>query len=354
MHSSPDFNEKLRQVVLFGIIVFIGIILIGQLSAFIPGILGAVTLYIVSRVWFFRLMYVRKWNRSLTALLFVLGFLIIIALPIYFSISLISPKISELLSNQDVIRQNLTDIADKFKTVTGIALFSEKTTQNITGKISELLPKLLNSSLSIITNLATMFFLYYYLLVNGNKIERSLANIIPLKKESINTLAKETRMMVNANALGIPLISIVQGLVATIGYLIFGIKDWGMWGFITGVFAFFPIVGTMIIWVPLVIGLFAAGNSGMAIGLLIYSLLITGNVDYVARMTLMKRLGDVHPVVTVLGVIVGMNLFGFIGLVFGPLLISYFLILVKIYTNEFSAVAPENTISNIEQLSEEK
>ena len=50
----------------------------------------------------------------------------------------------------------------------------------------------------------------------------------------------------------------------------------------------------------------------------------------------MKKIGDVHPLITVLGVIVGLNLFGFIGLIFGPLLISYFLILVKIYVNEFS------------------
>lgn len=50
----------------------------------------------------------------------------------------------------------------------------------------------------------------------------------------------------------------------------------------------------------------------------------------------MKRMGDVHPLVTILGVIVGLGLFGFIGLIFGPLLISYFLVLVKIYMNEFS------------------
>lgn len=337
MNSSLHFNERMRQVVIFAIIIIIGIILIGQLSEFIPGILGAITLYIVSRVWFFKLIYVRKWKKPLTALLFIIGFFVIIALPIYFSITLISPKISQVFSNQQAIKQSLVEVADKFQSVTGIKIFSDNTMENVTAKISAFLPKLLNSSLGIITNLAIMFFLYYYLLIAGDKVERTLANIIPLKKESINTLAKETRMMVNANALGIPLISIVQGIVATIGYIIFGVKDWGMWGFITGVFAFFPIIGTMAIWVPLVISLFATGNTGMAIGLLIYSLVVTGNVDYLARMTLMKKMGDVHPVITVLGVIVGMNLFGFIGLVFGPLLISYFLILVKIYVNEFSA-----------------
>ena len=92
----------------------------------------------------------------------------------------------------------------------------------------------------------------------------------------------------------------------------------------------------MIIWVPLVIYMYASGLDWPATGLMLYSFIVTGNVDYVARITLMKKIGDVHPLITVLGVIVGLNLFGFIGLVFGPLLVSYFLILVKIYFNEFS------------------
>ena len=112
--------------------------------------------------------------------------------------------------------------------------------------------------------------------------------------------------------------------------------DWGLWGFITGVFAFFPLVGTMIVWVPIMLYLFSQGLTWPAIGLGIYSLLVTGNVDYVARISFMKKIGNVHPLITVLGVIVGLDLFGFIGLIFGPLLISYFLILVKIYINEFS------------------
>ncbi|MEI9910406.1 MAG: AI-2E family transporter [Bacteroidota bacterium] len=169
----------------------------------------------------------------------------------------------------------------------------------------------------------------------GVKMEKTLFRIIPLKDANTTLLATETKKIVKANALGIPLISIIQGLTATLGYFIFGVNEWALWGFLTGVFAFFPIVGTMVIWVPLVLYTFTTGHTGMATGLLLYSLLITGNVDYVARITIMKRLGDVHPVITVLGVIVGLGLFGFIGLVFGPLLVNYIIVIFKIYMNEF-------------------
>ena len=68
------------------------------------------------------------------------------------------------------------------------------------------------------------------------------------------------------------------------------------------------MVGTMIIWIPLVIYLFAIGQNNMAIGLLLYSIIVTGNIDYIARITIMKKMGDVHPIITILGVIVGFNL----------------------------------------------
>jgi len=156
-----------------------------------------------------------------------------------------------------------------------------------------------------------------------------------LKQHNINMLASETKKMIKANALGIPIISIIQGLIATLGYFIFNVDEFAIWGFLTGIFAFFPVVGTMIVWVPLVIYMYANGNTWNATGVLIYSIVVTGNVDYLARMTLLRKIGDVHPVITILGVIVGLGLFGFVGLIFGPLLISYAIILFRIYMNEF-------------------
>ena len=180
-----------------------------------------------------------------------------------------------------------------------------------------------------------MFFLLYYLLVSGKEVEKYLNKIIPLKKENIDELASETKLMIKANALGIPVICLVQGIVATIGYWIFGLEDWGLWGFVTGVFAFFPIVGTMIVWVPLVVYMLASGQNWPALWLTLYSFIVTGNVDYITRLGLLKKMGNIHPMITVLGVIVGLGLFGFMGLIFGPLLVSYFIILVRIYMNEF-------------------
>jgi predicted PurR-regulated permease PerM len=141
--------------------------------------------------------------------------------------------------------------------------------------------------------------------------------------------------MIRANAIGIPILAIIQGVIATIGYAIFDVQEYGLWGFITGVCSLIPVVGTAIIWIPLTAYFFATGNNYDGIGLLVYSLVLITNIDYVARLTILKRFMDIHPLITIFGVIVGISLFGFWGVIFGPLLISYFIILVKIYTNEF-------------------
>lgn len=336
-----QFNNRLRQLLLLTLIVVLAILLVSELYIFLPGLLGGITLYILSRTLYFRLIFKRKWKKGWTALLFMLAYIIIISIPVYFSIKLVSPTINNIIENQDKVMQDLREFSANVKEHTGIQLFSEENTRSVTQKISAFVPKLLNSTASVFTNLLMMFFLLYYLLVSGRDVEKYLNRIIPLKPANIDILASETKSMIRANALGIPIICIVQGATAALGYWIFGVKDWGMWGFITGVFAFFPIVGTMIVWVPIVISMFAAGNNWMATGLMLYSIIVTGNVDYITRIGLLRKMGNVHPMVTVLGVIVGLGLFGFIGLIFGPLLVSYFIILVKIYMNEFTAIDDE-------------
>ena len=120
-------------------------------------------------------------------------------------------------------------------------------------------------------------------------MEKFLGRSIPLKEENIKLLSNETKNMIKANAIGIPVLAIIQGIVATIGYWIFGVQDFGLWGFLTGVFSMVPIVGTAVIWLPLTAYLFSIDKTGNAVGLLIYALVLITNIDYVVRLTLLKE-----------------------------------------------------------------
>jgi predicted PurR-regulated permease PerM len=246
------------------------------------------------------------------------------------------PKINLLLNNQAKVISILEIFSRKIEVYIGFELFTNANAASSVKSLVAYLPSFLNSTLNILSNLIMLFFLLYFLLCNGVSIESYIKHIIPLKPKNVEKIATETELMIRANALGIPLICLVQGVFATIGYAIFGLKDWGIWGFLTGILAFFPLIGTMVVWTPLVIYLYATNHNLMATGLMGYSIIVTGNVDYISRLGLLKKIGNVHPLITVFGVIVGLKLFGFIGLIFGPLLISYFILLIKIYINEFT------------------
>lgn len=330
-----QFNNRIRQVVLLLVISFFGFLIIKELYVFLPGLMGALTFYILGRERYFKLTENRGWKPALTALSFILIFLLVIASPLYYTIVLVSPKITDVFSHADELKVGVQALSDKLKQLTGEELLSEKNLSSLQSNLANFIPTFLNSSATILGNMLVMFFVLFFMFTGGREMEKTVRQFIPLHQESIVALAQETKHMVKANAIGIPLISIVQGLAAWLGYLIFGLDDALMWGFLTGVFAFFPIVGTMMIWVPLVIYLYSQGLSTPATGLLIYSLFVTGNVDYLARVSLMKKIGNVHPLVTVFGVIVGLQLFGFMGFIFGPLVFSYVIILIKIYAHEF-------------------
>lgn len=329
------FNNRLRQLLLLAIIILLAILLLNSLSVFLPGFLGAITLYILLRNSFFRLTILKKRNSTLVAISFIMASLIVFAIPIYFSYRLLSAKLLIMLSNPADLLSKATIIGNKLEALTGMTILTDANLRSFQQEAGVILTQILNSSAGILSNFAIMFFLLYYLLVNGRQMEKALERMIPLKDENIELLSSETVNMVRANAIGIPILAILQGIIASIGYAIFDVQEFGLWGFITGVCSLIPVVGTAIIWIPLTAYFFATGNNYDGIGLLVYSLVLITNIDYVARLTILKRFMDIHPLITIFGVIVGVTLFGFWGVIFGPLLISYFIILVKIYTNEF-------------------
>ncbi len=330
------FNNRLRQVILLGIILSLAVLLLKQLSIFLPGFLGAITLYILYRDWYFHCTIKKKWNKTLLALLIILGSIFLIALPLYFSVTLVTNKTKEVLSSPVQLMMDAKIVGGKIYELTGYDIMTDENIQNFQKKAATIVPALINSSANILSNFAIMFFLLYFMLTSGRQMESFLERFIPLKEENVDLLGNETKNIIKANAIGIPVMAILQGIIATIGYWIFGVKDFGTWGFVTGVFSMVPIVGTAVIWVPLTLYFFSIGQNSNGWGLLIYAVALISNMDYVARLTILKKLLNVHPLITIFGVIIGLGLFGFWGLIFGPLLISYMIILVKIYMNEFA------------------
>lgn len=289
------FNNRLRQIILLLIIILLAVMLLQQLYIFLPGFLGAITLYILFRETYYGLTIKRKWNKTLTALLFITVSIIAIAIPLYFSIMLLTDKVSALVSNPMELIMDAKIVGQKIYEKTGFQILSEDNIAAFQKKATTIVPAILNSSANLLSNFAIMFFLLYFLLKSGRETEKFLDRFIPLKDENIDLLGNETKNMVKANAIGIPVLAVIQGIIAAIGYWIFGVKDFMLWGFLTGICSMIPVVGTAIIWVPLVLYLYAINKTGPALGLFIYAAVIITNIDYVARLTILKKTNGRTP-----------------------------------------------------------
>lgn len=328
-------QNRIRQIFFILIILMLGILLFQQLQSFLPAVLGAITLYVLLRRWMFFLTEKKKWRKGWTAVLLMFFSFIVILLPVGLLVNMLSSKVNYAIQHSDELVQALKKVVANIENRFDVALTSEENINKLGGTIAQSLPKILGATFNTLTTIFFMYFILYFMLVNGRKLENTLYEYIPLRDENVNKISKEVNTMVVSNAIGIPLVAFAQGVVGLIGYLIIGVKEPFFWFGVTCIAGMLPVIGAALAYIPLIIIFFANDQTWQGIVMTIYGFGVIGTVDNVLRFSLLKRLGNVHPLTTVFGVIIGLNLFGFIGLIFGPLLISLFMVLLKIYSSEF-------------------
>jgi predicted PurR-regulated permease PerM len=328
-------NERIKQVSFLLIIVLLASVLFSELYTFFPGFLGAITMYILSRKYMFRLVEQRKWRKSLAAALLMFMSFIIILLPFGMLINMLTNKIGYAVTHSSELIAGLKTVNDRIQASTNIDILSQVRLERLREYITSVLPGLLGATFNILTAIAILYFILYFMLVNGREMEAWLYEYIPLKDENVLRLGTEFHKLVIANAVGIPLIAVIQGIVSLIGYFIFQVPQPLFWFAVTCFTAMLPVVGAAAVYVPMGVYLLAINMTWQGIGVLVYGFAVVGTSDNLFRLILAKKIGDVHPLITIFGVLIGVNLFGFIGLIFGPLLISMFILLLDIYSNEF-------------------
>ncbi|MES2778069.1 MAG: AI-2E family transporter [Bacteroidota bacterium] len=327
--------NKVRQFLFLAIIILLFWVIWSQMYFMLGAFFGAITLYVIARKWMFKMIIDAKWPRWLVALIIMIISLVVIVLPFAWIITMLINKIQPYIVDKRPLFLMMGRIDVYLQSNFKLDVFTKENVEKAIGTATSLAPKILGSTLVTVSNLGIMYFILYFMIVKCNDMELWLRRNLPLQNRNSEKLLAEIREMVKANAIGIPVLAIVQGIVAMIGYMIFGVDDPVLWGIITGICSVVPLVGTMLAWVPITLYLFASGDQGGGIGLLLWGLLVIGTSDNVFRFILAKKLADVHPLITVFGVIIGVNLFGFMGLIFGPLLLSVFALFVRIYIDEF-------------------
>ena len=327
-------RELIWEYALLILIFVLGIVLFRQIQSFISGILGAMTLYILLRKPAFRL--TEKTGRStLSASIILVCVILFIVIPLSLLVWFIISKLQQVNWNTNDILAPIMQTIDAVKEKFGINLVSEKSITFMAGKVTALGQSVINGIGDFFINVAAALVVLFFLLTGGKKMEDYLSSLIPMKKVNKMETIDRINVMVKSNAIGIPLLALIQGLIAWVGYVSFGVPNAFLSAFMTGLCSMVPIVGTMVIWIPIGIYFAVIGLWGKAIGIILFGAIFISQSDNLIRFILQKKLANTHPLITISGVVIGLPLFGFMGIIFGPLLVSLFLLFIDMFRKEY-------------------
>lgn len=328
-------KEQYRKYSLITIILGLGLLLFLKMTPFMGGILGACTIYIMVRDQMLYLTQKKKIRKSVTAIILLIEAILCFLVPLSLAVWLLISKLQTVNVDTATFVDTITNLADWIRRKTEYDLLSKENISSIASILPGIGQFLMGGISSFAVNLFVLVFVLYFMLIGGTKMEQYIYELLPFSDNNKKHVMNEINMIVRANAIGIPLLAIIQGAIATLGYYLFDAPSALLFGFLTCFATVIPIVGTTLVWFPLAAYMAISGDWPHAIGLLLYCGLIVTNIDNLIRFILQKKMADTHPLITIFGVVIGLSLFGFMGVIFGPLLISIFILCVNIFKEQY-------------------
>jgi len=193
---------------------------------------------------------------------------------------------------------------------------------------------LIGTATRLALNLTISLFGLFYLLLQPGETWEAVRPYIPFSAKNTEKLRQRFRDVTTSTIIGTGLTAAAQGAILGLAFWIVGLPNALFWGVVTMVFGILPIVGSGLVWVPAAIALLVASRPGPAALIALVGAFV-GNVDYILRPMVFRRWANIHPLVTLVGALAGVPFFGILGLLIGPLALSYFFELVKMYREEY-------------------
>lgn len=327
------YNHKLKRNVALAIILVLGAFIVYGVLPFLSAILGALVLTVLFKPAYRRI--VNKFGPSFSAIIIIIISLAVIIVPLFFLGKLLVAEVGIIARNQPV----LNDVFHRIELLSGekinIESSGERLSLTILSYLQSAISSFLGSVSKIMANLFIMYFVFYYLLASDRRIIESLKELIPFSKKNREKLIREFAIVTDYTIAGTGLIALIQAVIMSASFYAFGIKGAVLWGAVSFVLAFIP-GGTALIWIPAAGILFLNQNYLASILMLLIGLLVVSNVDNVIRPLMARKYLKMHPLSVIAGIFIGVKFFGVVGVIVGPLMISYFFLILKMYKQEYS------------------
>lgn len=335
-------TQKRLQIVSF---LFILLVMAGLVFAVVRPFLSILVVGFILAVLFHP---IHAWfekklkSKSLAALATVGAILLIILVPAVFLGQVLFTEAVNLYNN---FKQGQL-VIDKAQLISGLPTqvqdFILSATQDLNALASKFTVNAFQTFSSLVSNLAAFilsFFLTlfttYYLLKDGHHFQQVLIDVSPIDDNQERILFTKISRAVNGVVKGQFLTALVQGIVATIGFVMFSVPNPFIWGIFTMFAALVPTVGTSLAIIPAVLYLLITGHVGQAIGLGIWGAVAVGLIDNVIGPRVLGHTTKVHPLLMLIAVLGGVTAFGFLGFLLGPILMAIFIAMVDMYRKDF-------------------
>ena len=329
MLKEDNVRDILNYLLIIGIFIMAFIIIRPIFFAIIYGLLFA---YILSPL--YRFTFKRVKNENIAALIVCLGIFVILA--IIFGVilgSIFNQIINIYFAAQKINFANILET---------LLPLSSKISANLANSIQVSFSNLLTSYASsigdiifnlpnLLLQLVVVFLILFYALRDGNQAFKYLKSLSPMKKDVQTRFFQHFKDITNSVLIGQVVVGIIQGVVAGIGYFIFGVPNALLMTLITMIIGIIPIIGPWLVWIPIDIYLFSIDRTGAGLGLFIYGLFLINWVDTIIRPMIVSRKTQINPAIILIGMIGGLYVFGLLGLIIGPLILAYVILIFELY-----------------------
>lgn len=232
--------------------------------------------------------------------------------------------------------ENVNGLLDKYigRLFPGGAIDFENSLTNLTGRLTAGIGTAFTATVSTLFSFLLIILSMFYFLKDGEVWKKIIFNFSPLSEKSGHQILSRLNAAVNGIVKGYLLIALIQGFLMAIGLFIFGVPHAALWGVVAGIASMVPMIGTSLVSIPAVLFLFISGNVGQAIGLAIWAAALVGTIDNFLTPLVVGRKIEIHPLLVLFSVLGGIALMGPLGILIGPLIISFLYSLVSVYKSE--------------------
>jgi len=322
-------NKKLIALVLtIALLIFIAYASLPFLSAFF----GAGILAFIFRPLDKKLRSKGLSKRQSAIIILIISIFLVI-IPLIFVINGLIKQISLLpaqISKIRAVRTRIEEITNLNINIDLTQIFQDQIFPIIKSSITPIFSNILNA----VIILFLLFFLLYYFIIYSDKFKELILTNLPFSLKSNEKIIDKFKQVTYSTIIGTFFIAIIQGGLITLNFYLLGIPNAIFWGFVAAILSFIPIIGPPVIWIPAAIILLISGGIAEGITLIIVGFLIS-LIDNILRPIINDKYGSIHPLISIIGLYIGISQFGIIGLFIGPLLVAYLILFWELYKEEF-------------------